>query len=137
MRKGKSYFRRWEPEKVVDEKLKRLARAFGTFGHEVEGESKRELKKGHGVLTGTLRRSIHTAEPGYSFSQDNVKPSNNTPERGKQQVNAAITRRRLSLLVGSGMVYAMRIHKLYKYMTIGLNRAKPRLPAHINKEFGK
>jgi hypothetical protein len=137
MRKGKSYFRRWEPEKVVDEKLQRLSRAFGRFGLQVEADSKRELRKGHGVLTGTLRRSIHTAEPGYDFGKDDVEPSASTPERGGRQVNAAVAKRQLSLLVGSGLVYALVIHRMYKYLTLGLKRARPTLPKFINAEFKK
>lgn len=153
MRKGKSYLRLWQPEMVVDEKMAKLSKAFGKFGLEVEGKSKKVLEKsakkkvgkryvyvrggGRGVRSGTLRRSIHTAQPGYNFSADNVEPSNTTPERGLKMVHAAVSKRKLSLLVGSGMVYAHVQHLRYKYLTIGLSRAKPQLTVFINEEFAK
>lgn len=143
MRKSKASLRKWQPEKVVDEKLVKLSRAFGKFGLVVEGESKKVLRRGRGVLTGTLRRSIHTANPGYSFSADNVEPSNSAPERGGQIVNAAVENHRLSLLAGSGMNYALKIHNGfsgfsgYHYMTIGLKAAKPQLKPIIDEEMRK
>lgn len=134
-RKPKSYFRRWQPEEVVDAKLDKLAIAYGKFGLVAEAESKKVLRKKHGVLTGTLRRSIHAAKPGYQFKSDDVQPSASSPERGGQLVKAGMSKRRLSLLVGSGLVYALKIHGLYKYLTIGLRRAKPKLPGIIKQEF--
>lgn len=144
MRKSKATLRKWQPEKVVDQDmLPKLSRAFGTFGLMVEGNSKKELRRGHGVLTGTLRRSIHTAEPTYNWAADDVEPTNNAPERGGKFVEAAVTQRRLSLLVGSGLVYALKIHNGfggfpgYHYLTIGLSKSKPKLNGIIDQEFKK
>jgi hypothetical protein len=141
MRKPRSFLRKWQPEKVVDEKMAKLARAYGRWGLVVEGESKKVLRRGHGVLTGTLRRSIHTAEPGYNFGADNVTPTASAPERGGQNTDAAVINRRLSLLVGSGMVYALAIHNGfggfagYHYITLGLKKAKPALKPMIDAEM--
>lgn len=134
-RKSKAYLLRWQPEKVVEAKLEKLAKAYGKFGLVVEAESKKELRKGHGVLTGTLRRSIHTANPGYEWRRDNVKPSGESPELGGQETQATVVKRRLTLSVGSGLVYALRVHRLYKYISLGLKRAKPQLHKILKDEF--
>lgn len=144
MRKSKASLRNWQPGRVVDaDVLPKLARAFGTFGLVVEGYSKKELRRGHGVLTGTLRRSIHTAQANYNFAADDVEPNNAAPERGGQVVQAGTENRRLSLLVGSGMTYALKIHNGfggfpgYHYLTNGLAKARPKLGKIIKQEFGQ
>lgn len=140
MAKRGAHFTRWEPEKAVGQSLENLAKAFGKFGLIAEGYAKKELQKGHGVLTGTLRRSIHTAQPGYDWTGDNVPASDGTPERGNSQAEAQINAGKLTLQLGSGMVYALAIHNGfggfpgYHYLTIGLDKAKPEL-AGVIEEF--
>ena len=140
-RKAKATLRKWQPGKVTDETLAKLAKAFGKFGLVVEGYAKKELRRGHGVLTGTLRRSIHVAGPDYNWKADNVEPSNSAPERGAAFVPGVVQNRRLSLLVGSGMIYALKIHNGfggfpgYHYITNGLAKAKPQLGKIIDQEF--
>lgn len=152
-RKSKATLRIWQPETVVDEKLVKLSRAFGKFGLAVEGQSKKVLQKsakvksgkrwvyvrggGRGKRTGTLQRSIHTAQPGYRWAADDVESSDQAPERGSKRTDAAVSGRRLSLLVGSGLVYAHVQHLRYKYLTLGLARAKPQLNGFIDEELGK
>lgn len=142
MRKPKSRLQKWQPEKVVDKDvLPKLAKAFGTFGLVVEGYAKKELRRGHGVLTGTLRRSIHTAKPDYNFGADDVEPNKSAPERGGSFVEAGMKSGKLSLLVGSGMVYALKIHNGfggfpgYHYLTIGLKKARPQLKNIVDREM--
>jgi hypothetical protein len=123
------------------DELKRImqengAKIIAEFGLTVEGEAKRELRKGHGVLTGTLRRSIHMALPGYDWSGDDVTPSAGTPERGGQTVMPE-TSEKQTVQVGSGLVYAMAVHQGYgsfigyHYLTNGLKKAKEKLPSII------
>ena len=84
----------------------------------VEAEAKKELDKGHGVKTGTLRRSIHVAKPDYNFGSDNVE---NGPERGGVMVTPEKEGDTiLKLAVGSGMVYAMAIHQGWNWQKDGL-----------------
>lgn len=138
-RKAKSYMRKWQPGVAVDDKLAKLAVAYGRFGLRVEACAKKVLQKGHGVLTGTLRRSIHTAGPDYTFASDDVRPSESTPERGGTFVEAGVANRKLSLLVGSGLQYALKIHNGfggfpgYHYLTLGLKKAKPELPKFLKE----
>ena len=141
------------------EGLKRIVEAnaaqiIAEFGLTVEGEAKKELRKKHGVLTGTLRRSIHTALPGYNWDDDNVEPKkqrrkrnaekklevvSGTPERGGQLVIPATTGGQIKIEVGSGMSYAMAVHQGhqsfsgYHYLTNGLSRAKRKLNSIINR----
>ncbi len=105
-----------------------VAPAMGEIGLRVEGEAKKELIKGHGVLTGTLRRSIHTALPGYSWRSDDVTPSASTPERGGQKVAGVV------IEVGSGLWYALAVHQGhhgfagYHYIVKGAEAVAPLVP---------
>jgi hypothetical protein len=114
------------------------AKIISEFGLTVEAEAKKELRRGHGVETGTLRRSIHTALSGYNWSSDDVEPGKGSPELGgtaamPQQSN------QLTVQVGSGLVYAMAVHQGhgnfsgYHYLTNGLTKAKGKLASIISK----
>ena len=112
------------------------AKIISEFALTVEAEAKKELRKGHGVLTGTLRRSIHTALPGYDWSGDDVEPSGSAPERGGEQV---VPEGNLTVQVGSGLVYAMAVHQGhhnfsgYHYLTDGLKKAQDKLSSILAK----
>jgi len=120
-----------------------IAAGWTKFGLKVEGNAKKKLFKGHGVITGTLRRSIHLAQPGYGWRNDNVTASDNSPERGTRAVTPLVRGTRLMLQVGSGMDYALYIELGgsfeglggvggssfvgYRYLRGGLTDAKPDL----------
>lgn len=137
----------WRGKEVTQVVAQNVAKALGEYGLRVEGHAKRQLKRGHGVLTGTLRRSIHTQMPGYRWNNDNVEPSTGTPERGKQKFDAVINGRRITIQVGSGLIYAMAIHQGwqkgyknmkgsfegYHFITNANETAKPKLPAILKK----
>lgn len=133
----------WRGPQVVQEVLQAVSDGYTEFGLLVETNAKAELKKGHGVRTGTLRRSIHLAKPGYPWSADNVESAPGTPELGRKKVAPEISLRKISLQVGSGLVYALTIHQGYgpfggyHYLTLGLQKAKPQLKAILEKHKGK
>ena len=83
---------------------KNVAKALGKFALRVEGYSKHELRRGHGVLTGTLRRSIHVAQPGYNWGADDLEPKAGTPELGGQMVEALINGRKVTIRTDAGEV---------------------------------
>lgn len=134
-----AYFKKWYGEQISDAVKRNVAEALGEFGLRAEGHAKRELSKGHGVLTGTLRRSIHTAQPGYDWAGDDVKPGSGSPERGGKAAAAAIGGDRITLELGSGLIYAMAAHQGhhsfsgYHYLTNGLMKAKPELPTVLKR----
>ena len=105
----------------------------------METEAKKELKYKHGVKTGTLRRSIHTAEPDFGWTGDDVEPAPNSPERGGSFTRAVRGLRGIVIAVGSGMSYAMAVHQGhhsfdgYHFITNGLERAKNKLKKIIEK----
>ena len=74
----------------------------------VEGEAKMELYRGHGVLTGTLRRDIHVEGP----------------EADGDKVTAQ---------VGAWVHYALPVHQGhhgfggYHYLTNGLDKTRPKV----------
>jgi len=125
------------------------AKIISEFGLTVEGFAKKELYRAnkkksldkHGVATGTLRRSIHTALKGYNWSGDDVEPAPGTPELGgKSAIPAA--ENQMTVQVGSGLKYAMAVNQRlkphgsfvgYHYMNNGLAKAKAKLPSIIYK----
>jgi hypothetical protein len=127
-------FRKWRGKAITEEVARNVAKALGEFGLRAEGHSKRELRKGHGVITGTLRRSIHTAQPGYNWAGDT-----GVGEQGGKLVEALLNGGRLTLQLGSGLGYALPVHQGhhsftgYHYLTNGLDKAKPELPAVLKR----
>ena len=130
-----AHFKKWRGKEVSQAVAQNVARALGEFGLRAEGHAKQELQKGHGVLTGTLRRSIHTAQPGYDWAGDAVS----TGDRGGQMVEGLVQGEKVTLYLGSGLQYALAVHQGhhsfegYHYLTIGLDKAKPELPAVLKK----
>jgi len=110
------YVHKWYGKKAASYAEEMLKLFLGQWGLHVEGKAKEQLYWGHGMVTGTLRRSIHSAEPGYNWPGDDVAPSAETPERGGEHVEPAREGKKLVIEVGSGMVYARKIEDLYHYM---------------------
>jgi hypothetical protein len=130
---SKNYDIKWHDKEVIQLSEEQLEGVMTEFALTAEGEAKKELIKGHGVLTGTLRRSIHAGEPGYNFSGDDVEPSESTPERGGTSVKPTREGNRFILALGSGMVYALKIHQGwgsfggYHYITNGVDKTKAKM----------
>lgn len=116
--------------------------ALQEIGLRVESEAKQQLYKGHGVLTGTLRRSIHTAPPGYPWARDNVPPSTNAPERGGKAARPERTSRGVVVEVGSGLSYAIWVHQGhgafegYHYLTNAVEKVRPLVPSIVRQHRG-
>lgn len=129
----------WRDKDVESQVEENLKDALGELGLMAETEAKRELYPGHGVETGTLRRSIHAAEPGYDWRGDNVAPSSGAPERGGRRVRGAKRGDRIVVEVGSGMEYAVYVHQGhrsfggYHYLTNAVEKVKPRVPEVLAK----
>jgi hypothetical protein len=129
----------WRATQVVRAVQTNVEAAYGEFGLRVERYSKKELYRGHGVQRGTLRRSIHVAGPGYSWSADDVPAGKSGPERGGRRVMAKTIGVKTTLLIGSGLKYSLPVHQGhhgfagYHYLTNGLAKAKPELPTILQK----
>ena len=119
----------WRGKEVTQEVLQNVAKAMGEFGLRVEGHSKKELRKGHGVITATLRRSIHCAQPGYNWAGDT-----GGGELGGRSFEAMIKGQKVTIQLGSGLRYALPVHQGhhsfqgYHFLTIGVDKARPELP---------
>ena len=126
----------WRGDEVLKTTQENAAKIISEFALTVEGEAKKELRKGHGVETGTLRRSIHTALPGYDWGGDDVEPSAGAIERGGEAAMPEAGNQ-LTVEVGSGLIYAMAVHQGhhnftgYHYLTNGLKKAQGKLPSII------
>ena len=149
---GKGWRLNWLGDQVEGDALKTLAAGWTQVGLAVEGEAKKNLWKGHGVITGTLRRSIHIAEPGYNWGGDNVEPSATSPERGGKPAEPQKKNGKLSLEVGTGLEYALYIEvggdveegalgnnpfMGYLYLRSALAKVKPKIPEILRKFFEK
>ncbi|HRF46997.1 MAG TPA: hypothetical protein PLC98_05160 [Anaerolineales bacterium] len=152
----------WRGDELEDELVRRLSAGLAEVGLRIELEAKRELQPGHGVLTGTLRRSIHAADPDYNFAGDaphfasaaaaraawkgskgikgNTKPQ--IPEMGGSAPNPKREGRYLSIAIGSGLEYAMAVHQGhhsfggYHYIHNAIEKVEPQVSAilqrHVN-----
>jgi hypothetical protein len=119
-----------------------VAKAMAEFALTAEAESKKELRRGHGVVSGTLRRSIHAVLPGYDWGGDDVEPGAGSPERGGSEVVPDASNDQLTVELGSGLKYAMPVHQRrephggftgYHYLTNGINKAKAKLNSILAK----
>ena len=137
--KGKGYTLKWRGDEVVDDVLNAMAGALGEIGLRVEGAAKQELRPGHGVLTGTLRRSIHTARPDYVWFHDDMEPSKGSPELGGRKVEAAMRSGKLTVAVGSGLHYAIFVHQGhdsfsgYHYLTSAVDKVRAKVPGIVER----
>lgn len=132
-------FKKWRGKEVTAEVARNVAGALGEFALRAEGYAKKELRKGHGVETGTARRSIHTAQPGYAWVGDNVEPSAGSPERGGRKADAQVSGSRITVQLGSGLVYALALHQGhhgfagYHFIVNGVDKAKPEMDEVLRK----
>ena len=130
----------WFGDNVKRTTLGKAANILSEFGLRAETSAKQELQPGHGVISGTLRRSIHTAAPGYSWAGDNIfARSAGAPERGGQEVEPQVRGNKLTLELGSGMEYAMAVHQGhgsfegYHYLRNGVDKTIPKMQDIIKR----
>lgn len=134
---GKGSFVNWRGEAAFGQIEQALSDALVDIGQRIEGEAKKQLRPGHGKVTGTLQRSIHAASADYSFRSDNVKAGAGTPERGGGVPVPRRSRERLIIAVGTGMEYAMWIHLLYGYLSAGFNKVSPQALSIVRKYIAR
>jgi len=120
----------WKGDKLLEAMTEDLKEGMGFVGLKVQGEAQKQLFKGHGVITGTLRRSIHTAPPSANWSGD-------TGGGEGMLVLAEVVGGCVVISVGSGIEYAMAVHQGhhsfagYHYLVIGLDIVAPEAPMII------
>ena len=144
----------WRGDEVLEAVAAMSAAALGEIGLRIEAEAKRNLKPsakvkrgrryvyvpggGRGVRTGTLRRSLHTAKPGYSWTGDDVEPGPATPARGGRRVEGQRQGLRVCVAVGSGLDYAIYLHQSETsegrhYLTRAVEKVAPQAPDILRK----
>lgn len=132
----------WKGDEVGRNVREGLKAGLTEFGLRCETAAKRRLQPGHGVRTGTLRRSLHIAEPGYSWQGDNVPPSSGSPERGGKVAAAGEKGSKLSMELGSGLEYAMAVHQGhgsfegYHFLTEAVAEQSPKLLGILKRHVG-
>ena len=122
----------WKGQQLLELEDAQMHGLVSDIGLSVEGHAKSELYKGHGVITGTLRRSIHAAPPSHSFGPNDS--SNASPEKidGKW-----------TIAVGSGLKYALPVHQGhhsfvgYHYLTNGVDKTRGKVPGFVAKRAFK
>ena len=129
----------WKGDEVTKQVLENCAKAMGEFAMTAQANAMHQLEHGHGVETGTLRRSLHIAESGYDWGGDDVEPSSSSPNRNGMMANAAMNGKKVTIQLGSGLRYALPVHQGhhgfagYHYLTIGLDQARSELPSILRK----
>jgi hypothetical protein len=88
-------------ERLLEDVAARLVPALDEIDMRIETGAKAELYPGHGKITGTLQRSIHS------------RPAR---RQGSRVVGAVGT---------EPLPYALKIHLLYRYLLIGLQKTEP------------
>ena len=129
----------WKGKEVLERVKQGLIAGMTEVGGEVVAAGQKQLYKGHGVITGTLRRSNHTASPGYNWDGDNSSG-------GGSDGVAVYEDGKVSIQVGSGMEYAMAVHQGhhsfegYHWLTNAVDEVRPKAPdiiaKHIKSEVG-
>lgn len=125
---------------VIDQVVKPALAEWALY--RVEKAAKGSLQKGHGVRTGTLRRSIHTASPGYNWDADNCAPEPGTAELGGVLAPLGEASGHVALELGSGMEYALAVHQGhgsfggYHYLTDAPNAEAGSLDQYLRKYAG-
>lgn len=128
------YSLNWKGDEVLKQTIELLKKAVGEIGLSVESEAKQELQPGHGVITGTLRRSIHTAEPGFGWSGESGGGEGGGASVEGQEVGGKIV-----VEVGTGLKYAIWVHQGhhsfggYHFLTNGVNKTVGKVPAILAK----
>lgn len=124
---------KWNGAETREQVVAAVVDGLQEFGLKHETAAKAQLEPGHGVLSGTLRRSIHSAGPEYDFAGDDTTPAADTPERGGQAADLHEEGGKVTVVVGSGMVYALKIEELYGYLQTGHDQVLPQLIPTIEK----
>ena len=123
----------WKNAEVKEKVVKAVIGGVNEFHLEVEREAKAVLQPGAGVVTGTLRRSVHAGAPSYGWEGDDVPPSNDAPERKGTGGLPEKLGNTVVGTIGSGLVYAMPIHRLYQYIQRGYEKVQHKLPEKLQK----
>lgn len=124
----------WRGEQTFSQCVTALEGTMTELNLRAEAPAKGALAPGHGVVTGTFRRSIHGASPSYGFSSDHVAPSGGSPERGGQGGGAQRVGMKIISQFGSGLNYALFVENLYGTIVAGYMTAATDLPAIMERQ---
>ncbi len=144
----------WHGDALSADVKRKLGEGLVEWGLRVETSAKKNLQPseqdaegdwvpggGHGVRTGTLRRSIHLSEPGYAWASDNVPPARGTPELGGKKPEPKEQGSRLVLEIGSGLEYALYQHQGFRgfvghhFITKAVAEQAPKLTAILRRHL--
>lgn len=142
MMEDKGWRLEWKGAECQARAIRTLVGGLGEFDLEVERVAKSILQPEHGVVTGTLRRSIHAAHPAYRWEGDDVIPTRSTPERGGRGGGPEEVGGIIAGTIGSGLSYALPVHDGrgsfpgYHYITTAFDRVEHKLPEILGKHAG-
>ena len=123
----------WHGAQVFEQCVQAVVGALTEFGLRVETPAKGALVPGAGVVTGTYRRSIHSAGPTYNFASDDVTPSASSPERGGTGGGAEVQGMKVSTVLGSGLHYAEDVEARYGTLAEAHAVVSEQLPEILEK----
>lgn len=111
--KGVGYRLSWRGNDLAKDCVDAANEVHALLLLEAEQRSKNYLYPGNGVKTGTMKRGIHVAEPGFDWDKEDIPPSENTPERGGKLVMPKLKNRKWGLELGVGVYYSIFYHEIH------------------------
>lgn len=123
----------WRGDDIYERVEKAVTSGLTEWALTTESSAKAALHPGRGVVTGTYRRSIHAAGLAYNFEADNVRPSASSPERSGRGGNASRNGDTISIVIGSGMIYAGFLERLYRVIEGAFINTQDALPGILRK----
>ena len=130
---ARGYRLQWKGAQTKEQVVRAAVGGLNEFHLGAETPIKAILQFGHGVITGTLRRSVHADGPAYHWESDDVPPTPGSPERGGTGEMPMLQGNAVVGTIGSGLVYAAFIHDLYQYITLGYERHQHELLPALEK----
>lgn len=122
----------WNGDEIFEEVVVGTVRGLAEYGLLHEREAKAQLAPGKGVLSGRVKRSVHSAPPSYNWKSDWAVPGRSMPELGGKLAAPDIEGDRVVIAVGTGIAYGVRVENRYQYLQSSWVQTLPRLEEMIS-----
>ncbi len=123
----------WHGAQVYQQVEGAVVRGLTQWGLALETPAKGPLVLGHGMLTATYKRSIHSAGPSYNFAGDDMQPSYDAPERGGTGGEAEVQGSKVISMFGSGLHYAKYVEDRYGTIEAARSQMLEQLPKFLER----
>jgi hypothetical protein len=123
----------WYGDQVAAELKTALAAGLAEWAELHERQAKGQLSPGRGYLTGRMQRSIHAAAPDHNWKGDFKAPGRSAPELGNMGYKPAESGTKISVAVGSGLLYAAIQEGRLQFVQRAHDQTIGQLPGELEK----